>query len=290
MKKYTSLGELLIDYRLQNNISQVEFAAKMDVDVRTIIRWEANQSLVKQEKEKELLEKTFIPYQVIRNLNAAVTIPIFYDFTLRKYALSERSKELPSAEWIKEEMNSPTRRIKSIKTKPDIDKIYKYLRFQHNPADLVSRQVIEEAAKLLPELNLIMFDKAGYYSGHCLILPIKRSTYQNLRDLSIRENNISVEDLVNPGNADNLVFHFFDVNADCNENVFYLVGAILKFFNDYKFENYLASSITTRNDTYRINEQLGMKIVWENEPEQKDKAILSASRFYEGNFNAFLGK
>jgi len=290
MKKYSTLGDLLTDYRLQNNVSQADFAANMNVDVRTIIRWESNQSLIKPEKEKELLEETFIPYQVIRNLNAAIAIPTFYNFPLRKYALSERSKELPSAEWIKEEMNHPTNRIRSINTKSDIDQIFKYSQFHYNTSELVSTQIIEEAAKLLPELNLIIFDKAGYYSGHSIILPIKYSTYQKLKDRSIKENKISVEDLVNFKNSDMLAFHFFEVTADCNENVFYLMGAILKFFNDSNIENYIASSITTRHDSYKINEQLGMKLIWENKPEQENKADILYTRFYEGNFNAFLGK
>ena len=57
MKNYNQLGELLTDYRLFNNISQAEFAAAMNVDARTVIRWEMNQSLLKPEKEKELALK-----------------------------------------------------------------------------------------------------------------------------------------------------------------------------------------------------------------------------------------
>jgi transcriptional regulator with XRE-family HTH domain len=290
MKKYTSLGELLIDYRLYNDVSQIDLAAKMNVDVRTIIRWEANQSLIKAEKEKELLEQTFIPFQLIRNLNSAISIPTYYDFALRKYALAEISIKLPSALWIKEQMNHPTGRIRSIESKSDIDHILRYSGLRGNNTNSVSRQLIEEAAKLLPELNLIIFDKAGYYSGHCVILPIEPSCYQQLREQSIKENQITVENLTNYRNSDIAVFHFFEVTADCNENVFYLVGAILKFFNDKKALNYLASSITTRHDSYCINEQLGMNLIWENKPEKGEGENIPHPRFYEGDFNAFLNK
>ena len=291
MKKYTSLGELLTDYRSQNNVSQSDFAAKMNVDVRTIIRWESNHSLIKPEKEKELLEESFIPYQVIRNLNTTIAIPTYYDFTLRKYALAERSIKLPSAQWIKEQMDHPSDRIRGIKSKPDIDLIVRYAAVLNYNMGIVSRLTIEEAAKLLPALNLIIFDEAGYYSGHCVILPIKVSTYQKLKDREMDESQITVEDFVNFRNNDNTVFHIYEVTADCNENVFYLLGAIFKFFNENHLKDYTVSSITTRHDSCKLNEQLGLNLVWGNEPEQGNNVdILPSPRFYKGNFDTFLGK
>ena len=47
MKKYTSLGDLIIGFRDLNNISQADLAGKFDVDIRTIIRWEKNETLLK---------------------------------------------------------------------------------------------------------------------------------------------------------------------------------------------------------------------------------------------------
>ena len=69
MKKYYNLGELLIDYRHFNGVSQSEVASQLDVDIRTVIRWEKGESLLNPEKEKALADITFIPYQVIRNSN-----------------------------------------------------------------------------------------------------------------------------------------------------------------------------------------------------------------------------
>jgi transcriptional regulator with XRE-family HTH domain len=106
MKKYTSIGELLIDYRELNSVSQAELASKFDVDIRTILRWEKNQTLLKSDKEEEMVDITFIPYQVIRNLNAPVAIPTYYDFDIRKYSLSSLTKELPDINSIKYRMNS----------------------------------------------------------------------------------------------------------------------------------------------------------------------------------------
>ena len=63
MKKYSSIGELLIDYRTLNNISQIDLASKFDLDIRTIQRWEKNITLLKADKEEEMVDITFIPYQ-----------------------------------------------------------------------------------------------------------------------------------------------------------------------------------------------------------------------------------
>ncbi len=287
MKKYTLLGELLTDYRLYNNISQAELAARMNVDTRTIIRWERNQSLIKPEKEEELLEVTFIPYQVIRNLNAAVTIPTYYDFVLRKYSLSERSNKLPPPQWIKEQMHHPTDRIRSIAHRDDIDQILRYVRYHDSHTKRVRPELIEQAARLLPGLNRIIFDKTGYYAGHCVIFPLKYAAFQKLKQQEITENQLTLNDFAHL-EKEKAVYHFFEVTADCNENVFYLLGSILKFFHEMDEENYIATSITTRRDSYEFNEQLGIQLVWKKKVEQANKEALSWLRFYEGNFHAFL--
>jgi transcriptional regulator with XRE-family HTH domain len=79
MKIYSSLSELLLDYREFYGLQQLDIAAMVDVDVRTVIRWEKGESLIKSEKEKYFVEKLNIPHQVIRNLNAYKPLEIYYD-------------------------------------------------------------------------------------------------------------------------------------------------------------------------------------------------------------------
>jgi len=67
MKKYSSIGELLIDYRTLNNISQIELASKFDLDIRTIQRWEKNTPLLKEVRKGERVNTTFILNKVIQN-------------------------------------------------------------------------------------------------------------------------------------------------------------------------------------------------------------------------------
>ena len=134
MKKYYNLGELLIDYRHFNGVSQSDVASQLDVDVRTVIRWEKGESILNPEKEKTLADITFIPYQVIRNLNTPIQIPTFYDFDLRKYSLSAISSELPDADWIKSRIDSTTDRIRPISSKNHIESVLRFTELQKKPS------------------------------------------------------------------------------------------------------------------------------------------------------------
>ena len=40
MTKYNDIGELLIDFRRINGMSQSDMAAELEVDIRTVQRWE----------------------------------------------------------------------------------------------------------------------------------------------------------------------------------------------------------------------------------------------------------
>lgn len=291
MKKYISLGELLADYRNLNNISQASLAASLNVDIRTVMRWEKDITLIKPEKEEELVEKTFIPYQVIRNLNATVPIPTYYDFKLRKYSLSELSNELPDASWIIEQMYKYTNRIRTIEFESDYENILRHAYFLYDTPIKVGKQLIQESVRLLPELNLIIFDDAGYYSGHSVYFPLRYSSFLKLRNREIIEGELTINDLVNYKTVEKPVFHNYEMAADCNENIFYVLGATLRFISKQSSRDYTYSALAVRHDSEEINKKLGFHMVWEDKKEQKQLSLQCAPRFYEGNLkNIFLNK
>lgn len=287
MKKYMSLGELLADYRQFTGISQADFAAELNVDIRTISRWEKDISLIKPEKEEEIVEETFIPYQVIRNLNATVAIPTFYDFRLRKYSTDELSNSLPLADWVRTKMGSKTNRLRPVEIDSDYENILRYAKLQYTTSKPFSKELIKEAVRLFPELNLVLSDNSGYYSGHMVFFPINLETNKRLKNREISEENLTKQDLVDYCNEEVPVFHLLDVSADCPENVFYILGAMLRFFKELKTP-YLYSSFTTRADSYEMNEQAGMNLIWEDKEEQTLQGLDAPPRFYEGNFDQFL--
>jgi len=289
MKKYSSIGDLLIDFRTINNISQADLAAKFQVDIRTILRWEKNQTLLKPDKEEEMVDVTFIPYQVVRNLNAPVAIPTYYDFDIRKYSLSSITKEFPDIKSIKSKMVSiKTNRIRTIKHESDLDEIIRCSLVQKHISKPIRKELILKAVELLPELNFILFDTSGFYSGHCVFFPINQDYYKGLRNKTKSEEDISVDQLINYKQEEKPVFYAFDMNADCNENMTFILSRILNFFKTFSNKNYTYASYTSRHDTFEVNELLGIKLIWEDKAFQDELKSKAPPRLYEGNFTAFL--
>lgn len=287
MKKYDTIGELLIDYRGINGISQAEFSASLDVDIRTIQRWENGTTLIKPEKEEEIVMTTLLPYQLIRNLNATIPIPTFFDFSLRKYSLTELNKGLPNVEWFKANLENGTKRIRSLDHEVDIDYLERYMQF-HKRINRNLSEVIKKSSEWLPEMNLIITDDSGYYSGHSLIFPLKKEAYEKLKSKQLSENELTVTDLKKPSGLDMPVFFGFDITADCNENIFYIVGHLLRILRDMPDRDYLYCAIPLRTDNFHVNEDLGLKIIWEGEKGLNKYGLEVAPRFQEGNFKDFL--
>ncbi len=285
---YTSIGQILLDYRKINNVSQLDLAAQFEVDVRTIIRWEKNETLLKPNLEEQMVDITFIPYQVIRNLNAPVSIPTFYNFNHRRYSLSSAFYELPNPNWIKDKMIHSSKRIRPIQYDSDIDSIIRCSLYQKHISKPIQKSLLLKAIELLPELNFIIFDNSGYYSGHSVYFPLSLKSYHKIRNRTLKEEEITELDFVNYKNEEQPVFYAYDMNADCNENTYYLFGKILRFFKEIPNKNYLYASYTSREDTYKVNEQVGTKLVWEDKETQKQINSIAPPRLYEGNFTEFL--
>ncbi|NRA91937.1 MAG: helix-turn-helix transcriptional regulator [Psychroserpens sp.] len=290
MKKFQTLGELLSDFRAFSNISQSDLASELDVDVRSVIRWEKNDTLLSNEKEHLLSMVTFIPYQVIRNLNASVPIATFYDFDLRKYSLSSLSKDLPDADWIKSRLTSETDRIKTIDSNSDIEHIIRFIELQRNPLKTINKEIIRSAAQIFPEMNLIIQDQSGNYSGHCVYFPLHQDTYQKLRNREMTEAELEPKDLIDHKNNDNPVFYCHSITADCNENFFYIIGEVLNFYRKLDSKDYLYALITSRYDSHLMSHQLGVHTVWEDRDIQEQHNLLGVPRLVEGNFKNFLKK
>lgn len=291
MKKYTSIGALLIDFRNFNNMSQAELASKFDVDIRTIIRWKKNETLLKSDKEEEMVDITFIPYQVIRNLNAPVSIPTYYDFNVRRYSLSTITKDLPDPNWVLE-LDATTTMMRTIKYDSDLNDIIRCTLMQPHILKPISKELILKATELLPELNQIIFDTSGYYSGHMVFLPISKRLYNKIRKRTLTEEDITVNDLIDYKKLKNPVFYAYDMNTDCNENLFFTIASIFNFFKKIN-SNYHYASYTSRNDSYHINSLKGVSIVWEDKELQKVIKSLAPPRLYEIDsisLKAFLNK
>jgi transcriptional regulator with XRE-family HTH domain len=282
MKKYSTLGELLTEYRKLNGISQFDLSARLDVDVRTIIRWESNETLARPEKEKDLVEQTFIPYQVIRNLNAAAPISTYYDFKIRKYSMSKISVGFPSTEALKAHLDKISPRMHSLKDcqEQDIENILKYHHYLYKADVKVGDKIIAAAAKLLPELNMIMYDNAGYYAGHIVVFPIKHSSYLKLREQKMVEGELDVTDLTNYKNEDIPIFYAYSGYADCNENIHYILNSLISFASSQK--THISCGLVVRPDAVKVLSDFGMEVLWRDEDHPVKKMGDFIPTFMEG--------
>lgn len=283
MKKYFSLGEFLVDFRKHRNLTQLDFAALLDVDARSVHRWEKNQSLLKVEKETDLAETFKIPHQVIRNLNTDKPIAILFDFNRWSYALSELTSIIESAEEFRFDTKFETQSIESISKEEDFEFVTYIQKNQKNCTPL-KLEVVKLAAKLLPELNLVMYGSSGYHGGHISILPLKYESYKKIHDKNMQENELKESDLSWNKDASPMVFYFYSLYANSHDHAHYLMNRLLRYFKLQNLEDYIFAGITFRQSEVDKYKEMGMNVIWE---EEKEDCSIKAS-FVSGNLDSFL--
>ena len=161
-----------------------------------LIVGETIETLIKNDKEEEIVIETYLPYQLIRNLNSQIAIPTFYDFRIRRYSTTELGNDFPDAKWFKKEFYISNKNVRTIDYDYDIKHLKKFFEFQQNiPRNTLL--AIRKAIEILPEINLIVTDDSGYYAGQSIIFPINEATFKKLKNREITEEEITANDIVN---------------------------------------------------------------------------------------------
>jgi transcriptional regulator with XRE-family HTH domain len=282
MKKYTNIGELLIDFREYTNLSQADLAALLDIDARTVQRWEKNITLVKPEKEVELVEATYLPRQLVRNLNSTEPIPTYFDFKLRKYSLSALDKGLPSFKDIKNRIVLEPERLHTIQAPDELDKILRYVRHQYHPNYHLKSAFVEQAIRLLPDINLFLADVSGYYAGHSLIFSLTREAFEQICKREMALSDLSSEHLTNYLQEKKPHFLAYSVTADSNDGVYFLLSKIFDFFEKLPQDEHRYGTFTSRYDSVAQNQEINLKPVWEESLKNETTKQVDTYRFYEG--------
>lgn len=285
MKKYHSLGEFLVDYRKHRKLTQIDFAAMLDVDVRTVIRWEKNESLIKGEKEKILIENMGIPHQVIRNLNTEQPIPVYFDFKRWLYSLTLLSSVVKSSNDYITNEELQTSRIVPLQEEKDFEFITYIQRNQKNCSPL-DDEIIKISARLLPDLNFVIRDQSGYHGGHISILPLKFDAYKRIRDQKMLENQLTVNDLSRYDDEQIPVFYFYSIYSNSIDNSYYLINKMLFYFKKRdELQNYIFAGVTFSNLKVDRFREMGFQVVWEKSVDDHPE---HTATFLKGNFNQFF--
>jgi len=285
MKKYYTLGDLLVDFRKRRSLTQIDFSAMLDVDVRTLIRWEKNESLIRSEKEKILIENFGLPHQVIRNLNTDKPIPIYFDFERWMYSLTLLSSMVKSSNEFKTNIEYKTSRIVKLADKKDYDFISYIQKNQKNCTPL-SVELIKKATELLPELNFVIRDQSGFHGGHVSVLPLKYESYAKIRDQEMNENQLTSTDLSLHATDGKRIFYFYSIYSNSVDNTYYLVNKMMFYYkkrNDLK--DYIFAGITFQKLKVERFREMGIQVIWEKSiDEYPDRK----ATFVSGNFNQFF--
>ena len=284
MKKYNSLSELLIDYRQFYGMSQSDLAAKMDVDARTVLRWEKDETLIKPDKEKDVVEILNIPHQVIRNLNSDNPISTYYDIKLRTYSLSTLMIKAESASWFNLDFPREDDRIHFIANDSDVQFVTDIQEMNNNMKP-IKAELLKEAASILPELNLVLHDQSGYYAGHITFLPLKYSSYLKIKNREMKEGELELSDLSSGFDESPRVFYFYSLYADSLVNAYYMMNRLLSWFKEKKFEDYLFAGITYRKNKVNYLREMGLRVIWED---TNSGGAEDSFTFMEGDLDMFL--
>jgi hypothetical protein len=103
--------------------------------------------------------------------------------------------------------------------------------------------------------------KTGYYAGHCIVLPLKESTYIKLRNRELSNKDLRAKHLTNYKLIEQPPFYRYDITGDCNDTIFYVMASFFRFFRDFKNKNYMIGGYIERDDSYNLNLQVGLKVV-----------------------------
>ena len=127
-------------------------------------------------------------------------------------------------------------------------------------------------------------------AGIIVKLPRKLCSSQNQSTKEISAEDLNLEDIVNYKLQDEPIFYNYSITADCNDNVFYLAHSYLSFFKNKSGKDYIFCSSTMRFDSYSLNEELGLELIWEDEIKKDRLGLEYHPRFYTGNFDEYFAK
>jgi len=190
-------------------MSKNQMSEWVGVVVRTYSRWEKNESKPIDDNLKDLAERTKVPYEVLFRLNQGY--PTLYNIVTRRYAQCPFEKDYVNRKILQEELFDTDEQgyISSISSERDINMVLDSLFPVYLNSDKVSSEVMRHTFKIFPEMNLIIKDPIGFYSGHVICFPLTLEKYEYLRANKTSEAFLTPEDIIQPPWNEPVALHIF---------------------------------------------------------------------------------
>jgi len=187
MKRYVNVGQLLLDIRTCQKKTQLAMAEWLEVNERTYRRWEKDKNQIADHHVNRIAEITSIPFEVLVRLNHGY--PTLYNINTRRYSLCPFDKDYINKKILRLELfnTEEVGDITSLIHHPPFkrDKLIDFPIYPYRTR--LNGDYLYYAAQLLPDLNIIITDPKGYYSGHIVTLPLAITTYELLKSGEISE-------------------------------------------------------------------------------------------------------
>ncbi len=247
LRRYASLGSLLLDVRTARKHTQQQMADELGVPPKTYGRWERNESRASPGHLERLSSILRLPFEVVLRLNHG--FPTLYHTGSHRFQTCTFDRDFVNQKVLREQLfdGSEEGRIEPVGHGDNLGLILADRRLVFPRRLFVAQSVLSRAIDLLPELNFIVRDPKGHYAGHILSIPLAKPSVDALLAQRIQESDIKLDDLF-PGSDPLPAVHFYSLFATCSTYAYTLIRRLVTVLvrdSRFKDESIVSTYVTT---------------------------------------------
>jgi transcriptional regulator with XRE-family HTH domain len=269
LEYYKNLGQLLKAYRVKMGLSQQRLADEMQVELKTYQRWERNLHPAKKENLLVISRTTGIPMNALISLNFGQHL--YYSIIRRRYALGRLETTTPVYNLLLNDEGSPvdegeTIYFHSLDNKDYLKYIKEYDDLVYPSEKSFTIDILQSAARILPELNFIALDQWQLPVGHITCIPLSTDFYLTLKGLKSVERKARIHNLVDITREKKGVYYFWSTHGASSFVYHNILFKSAQHWPQFKedHQDLLVANLSVSRDGYSVCSKLGMQIVAQN--------------------------
>jgi transcriptional regulator with XRE-family HTH domain len=286
---YKTLGALLRDYRRTHRIKQARLAKEIEIDQKTLSRWEGGSS-PGHENLLRLAQHTIFPIELL--LRLAYEIPTLYNVKSHRMAYSGFDTDFVNRKLLQKELfvGGPDTTIEVTQARDSLAHVLRRKRQIYTEARWVADKVVGRASELAPPLNLVAHGYGQTYVGHLLVLPVNKSAYQALRSQGRRERQIELADLVDLHAPDLGALHIYSLHASTSHVAYILLQrmiiALLQSWDQLEKKGCYLTRYTVTEDGLELSSKMEMREVFTDVAEHRSARTEVVPEFREARIGS----